>query len=124
MASPFTPCQTCRHCQQRKVNRPRGLCWRCYYAPGVREKFGPVNAYGRRGVGGGTGVRSLPPTPTTHPPGSVGKLLVLEARARDGVVLWHPLDADESGELPVRVSSVNGRGRRTPVRPTRTAVTR
>jgi len=27
----------CRHCQKSKVNRPRGLCWSCYYRPGVRE---------------------------------------------------------------------------------------
>ena len=27
----------CRHCTQSKVNRPRGLCWSCYYTPGVRE---------------------------------------------------------------------------------------
>lgn len=29
----------CRHCGQRKANRPRGLCWRCYYAPGVKALY-------------------------------------------------------------------------------------
>lgn len=29
----------CRHCGERKVNRPRGLCWGCYYTPGVKEKY-------------------------------------------------------------------------------------
>ena len=27
----------CRHCQKVRSNRPRGLCWSCYYSPGVRE---------------------------------------------------------------------------------------
>jgi hypothetical protein len=26
----------CRWCCQRNVNRPQGLCWQCYYTPGVR----------------------------------------------------------------------------------------
>ena len=26
----------CRHCGKSKVNRPRGLCWTCYYTPGLR----------------------------------------------------------------------------------------
>ena len=30
----------CRHCSERKVTRPRGLCWKCYYTPGVRELYG------------------------------------------------------------------------------------
>lgn len=31
----------CLHCHKNKVNRPRGLCWTCYYTPGVRELFAP-----------------------------------------------------------------------------------
>lgn len=27
----------CVHCRKGTVNRPRGLCWTCYYAPGVRD---------------------------------------------------------------------------------------
>lgn len=30
----------CRHCARAKVNRPLGLCWRCYYTPGLREHYG------------------------------------------------------------------------------------
>jgi hypothetical protein len=30
----------CRHCGNRKANRPGALCWQCYYTPGVRERFG------------------------------------------------------------------------------------
>ncbi len=31
---------TCRHCTKGRVNRPAGLCWSCYYTPGVREMYG------------------------------------------------------------------------------------
>lgn len=34
----------CRHCHQRDVNCPRGLCWTCYYTPGVREQYPPGSA--------------------------------------------------------------------------------
>lgn len=43
---------TCRHCQRKKPNRPRGLCYSCYYLPGVRDqypstsKFSPKRARG------------------------------------------------------------------------------
>jgi RNA polymerase sigma factor (sigma-70 family) len=30
----------CVHCQARPRQRPRGLCWRCFYLPGVREQYG------------------------------------------------------------------------------------
>ena len=31
----------CRHCAdpKRKVCRPRGLCWICYYTPGVKKLY-------------------------------------------------------------------------------------
>ena len=29
----------CRHCTKSKVNRPRGLCWSCYYTPGVKDLY-------------------------------------------------------------------------------------
>lgn len=35
----------CRHCNCRKVNRPRGLCWHCYYTPGVRALYPSTNKY-------------------------------------------------------------------------------
>jgi hypothetical protein len=33
------PRPICRHCRKRPVNRPCGLCWGCYYAPGVKELY-------------------------------------------------------------------------------------
>ena len=29
----------CLHCNTGKVCRPRGLCWHCYYDPGVKEQY-------------------------------------------------------------------------------------
>ena len=29
----------CRHCSTRKVTRPRGLCWTCYYTPGIKRLY-------------------------------------------------------------------------------------
>lgn len=32
----------CRHCNRpRTGNRPRGLCWTCYYTPSVRDHYPP-----------------------------------------------------------------------------------
>ena len=55
----------CKHCQKSKVNRPRGLCWSCYYTPGVKELFPSTSKYARRGVGNFTGNAPLSPEPTT-----------------------------------------------------------
>lgn len=35
----------CRHCQKKKAIRPRGLCWRCYYRPGVLELYPSTSKY-------------------------------------------------------------------------------
>ena len=34
-----TGAKICRNCGRSKVNRPRGLCWSCYYSPGVKDRF-------------------------------------------------------------------------------------
>ena len=83
----------CRHCSKCKVNRPRGLCWSCYYTPGVKDQFPSTSKYARRGVGNFTGNAPPPPVPTTAAPGSPEKLEVLAMRARLKQALWHPLDA-------------------------------
>jgi hypothetical protein len=88
----------CRHCNQHKANRPRGLCWTCYYCPGVRERYGPVSKYGRRGVSI-ENVSRPPLEPTDAAPGTLEKMLVLEQRARAGLALHHP--ADNRGEKTV-----------------------
>jgi hypothetical protein len=83
----------CRHCRRVESNRPRGLCWSCYYTPGVRELFPSTSKFARRGVGDFNGRMILPEEPTIAPPGSLAKVTVLEQRARLGQILWHPQDA-------------------------------
>ena len=94
----------CRHCEQpdRVVCRPRGLCWVCYYTPGVRDMYhGKSGVTVRRGSGlDAVGVTPLPPEPTDAPVGSTRKVLILAERAAMGVSLWHPADNREVGELP------------------------
>lgn len=87
----------CRHCRTAPVNRPRGMCWTCYYRPGIRELY-PVNAqFAARGVADTYATKPLPPHPTTAYPGSVEKLRVLEERAAGGFALHHPRDFRVSG---------------------------
>ncbi|MCI0380646.1 MAG: hypothetical protein L0215_23930 [Gemmataceae bacterium] len=86
----------CRNCRRRRSNRPRRLCWRCYYKSGVREKHGPMlTSFSRRGPGQGHLPRRLPPFPTTALPGSAEKIAVLTQRAEMGLELFHPDDATE-----------------------------
>ncbi len=83
----------CRHCNRVPSNRPRGLCWSCYYTPGVRELYPSTSKFARRGVGDRNGRVPLAPEPTSALPGTPEKVAVLEERARLGLALWHPLDA-------------------------------
>jgi hypothetical protein len=95
----------CRHCQRSQVNRPRGLCWSCYYSPGVRELYPSTSKFARRGVGGGNVREVLPVSPTIALPGSPEKVAILEERARLRQSLWHPADAPldtESRKLGIR----------------------
>jgi hypothetical protein len=82
----------CRHCEKVKSNRPRGLCWSCYYTPGVRDMYPSTSKFARRGVADFNG-RARLPEPTDALPGTPEKVRVLEERARQGQQLWHPLDA-------------------------------
>lgn len=81
----------CRHCDRFPVGRPRGLCWSCYYRPGVRERYPPAAHTGRRGIGFGSTRR--PAEPTDAVPGSIEKVRVLMQRAINGQELFHPDDA-------------------------------
>jgi hypothetical protein len=83
----------CRHCRKSLISRPRGLCWSCYYTPGVREKFPTTSKYGRRGVGNFYGSPPRPFAPTGAHPGSAEKIAVLAERVRLQQELWHPDDA-------------------------------
>lgn len=82
----------CRHCQVKAANRPRGLCWVCYHAEGVREQYPSESVYASRGLGV-TGddedIEEGPPGPPTMAwPGSPDKVAVLHQRAREGRPLF------------------------------------
>lgn len=83
--------RVCRHCKDRRANRARGLCWTCYYTPGISRRYGPLSKYGRRGVPE-VASGAMPSTPTEALPGTPAKVLVLAARAAQGETLWHPQD--------------------------------
>jgi hypothetical protein len=87
----------CRHCSKARVNRPRGLCWGCYYTPGIRNQYPITSKFARRGVADCYGNVPLP-DPTTAPPGTPEKMAVLERRAQNRQALWHPLDARHVGD--------------------------
>jgi hypothetical protein len=38
----------CRHCGRRRPNRPLGLCWGCYYTPGMRALYPSTSKYAPR----------------------------------------------------------------------------
>lgn len=84
--------RACRHCGRGKICRPRGLCWTCYYTPGVKEQFPSTSKFARRGLGNFNGNAPTPDTPTDAPPGSEEKLAVLAERAKNRQSLWHPQD--------------------------------
>jgi hypothetical protein len=95
----------CRHCQRNTVNRPRGLCWTCYYTPGVRDQYPSTSKFARRGVGDFNGKTVAAAVPTAALPGSPEKVAILEMRARLKQALWHPADAPmdrESRKLGLR----------------------
>ena len=83
----------CRHCGRVPSNRPRGLCWSCYYKPGVRELYPSTSKFARRGLDDFNGRAAAPAAPTEAAPGSPEKILVLMERARKRQALWHPDDA-------------------------------
>src|SRR6266542_1135108 len=85
--------QICRHCNRVKANRPRGLCWTCYYTPGVREQFPSTSKFARRGVGDFNGNAPLSDQPTLASPGSEAKIIVLMERAARRQALFHPFDS-------------------------------
>src|SRR5581483_5761260 len=83
----------CRHCNRVPSNRPRGLCWSCYYTPGVREQYPSTSKFARRGVSDFNGHVAPAAQPTTALPGTPEKVAILAERARLRQSLWHPQDA-------------------------------
>lgn len=88
----------CVHCGRHPASRPRGLCWGCYYAPGLRVRYPRTNKFAVRGPEDSRGSVRPPREPTAARPGSPEKVAVLAERARRRVSLWHPADAPMNGE--------------------------
>ena len=76
----------CRHCEKVKSNRPRGLCWSCYYRPGVRDQYPSTSKYARRGVSDFNGRTAQAAQPTKQP-GSAEKVEVLAERPTGAVAV-------------------------------------
>lgn len=89
----------CRHCKRRFMCRPRGLCHKCYYTPGVRATRPSQSKYANRGYGNKAGAVPLDDWgPTAAVPGSEAKLRVMTGRAKRSVALFHPADAMYPGD--------------------------
>lgn len=74
------------------MNRPRGLCWGCYYTPGVKDLYMSTSKYAVRVVGNGMRYEVPAPAPTVVPPGP-DKVAILAERAARGECLFNDEDA-------------------------------
>jgi hypothetical protein len=82
----------CRHCRAEPATRPRGLGWKCYYRPGVKEQY-PTATLTKWLPGVPTVSAGRLPEPTTARPGTDEKVQVMAQRAEKGFALYHPADA-------------------------------
>ena len=85
----------CVHCGTRSQSRPRGLCWPCYYTPGVRERYPQSGKAYRSPVTSGYGTYALAAEPTVYRPGTPEKMVVMSERAMAGCAIFHPLDIQQ-----------------------------
>lgn len=86
-------CKNCGHYE--RVGRPRGLCTACYSNLDIRFRYPRVKEGSGR-VGEGLrepkGDRRMF-VPTKYPPGSTGKLMVMQKRVEMSLPVFHPDDA-------------------------------
>lgn len=85
---PKPPCRSCG----RPANRPRQLCYRCFYTPGLRDLYPSISKFAVQGLGLGFSLSPLPDEPTRARPGSEEKIRVLTERAARRQSLFHPRD--------------------------------
>jgi len=83
----------CSNCGIKRVSRPRGLCWGCYYHPGVKDRHEVASKFCQHGHGTSIDAVLPPDEPTKALPGSPEKIEALRSRAARGMGLWHPDDA-------------------------------
>ena len=80
----------CRRCSFRAVNRPRGLCFHCYHAPGARDEYERIGKGGARGIGSENPRHKLPEPDPGLIPGTDRKIAIMHERAKAGLSLFHP----------------------------------
>jgi hypothetical protein len=91
----------CKHCKGMYGSlRGRGLCYRCHGDSVIRNQYRMVGDFKfvRRGVCESNCVPTEQPEPTRTLPGTPEKVAVLEYRAANNQVLWHPLDNLRNGD--------------------------
>lgn len=89
---PLAGREPCRHCKARVRGRPKGLCWACYYAPGVRGLYSSASKHARSGVEDFNGPAKAP-EPSCALPGTPEFVAVMEGRASRGEALFSTRDA-------------------------------
>ena len=85
----------CRHCGKKIAKRPGGLCWTCYYAPGIRAMY-PTrrrNQYVSFEMPIPLCKDGFDYAPTGCPAGSEDKIEVMRERVAYGLPVCHPEDA-------------------------------
>ncbi len=80
----------CRHCQKKRVNRPLGLCWSCYYTPGVRVQYGGQASLEKRDD---YSQSKTPRQTLSSLPGSTERIRALRERVLRGEATWRKGDA-------------------------------
>lgn len=86
----------CVHCGKRVANRPRGLCWPCFYCPAVRKLHKPIGKHGRAGARSwedDADPKGPPLEPTSTLPGTKERIAALRKRHSRRRELWHAQDA-------------------------------
>lgn len=87
------PKPLCRHCGRYNVNRPRGLCRRCWHRLDIRDLY----QSGLRGAERGLGLvapTKLPAEPTRAPRGSEEKIKIMRERLERDEHLRHEEDGE------------------------------
>lgn len=86
--------EMCIHCKERRSNRPRGLCFDCYYTDSIRGLYPSkrpwIECMGETEEDFAD--FPLPDAPTRALPGSKAKQYIMRARWRRGMHPHHPLD--------------------------------
>lgn len=82
----------CKHCQQRRRNRPRGLCFKCFFCREIREQYPKTHGGNWKFEGQDFNGTAPLGSPTDAEPGTPEKIAVMEGRASSKQALFHPLD--------------------------------